>query len=595
MLWYNVVVETLVNEFQIGRRTMGKVEVISPKILQNNQQLNIIKLKVAAYCRVSTEEEEQLNSYESQISYYTAKIQENPEWEFAGIYADEGITGTKVDKRTEFLRMIKDAEAGKIDLILVKSISRFGRNTVDILNYIRKLKALNIAVYFEEENINTLKMQGEILISVLAALAQQGSSTISSSVILGNKMKMKRGELVGRYECFGYRYNEEIENLEIVEEEAVIVRKVFDLYVSGLGSPTIAKMMNEQGYVTPTGKKWRDTTVCDMINNVKYAGDLLSGQNYTVDPIAHIRKQNRGEREMYYAKDHHPAIIDRKTFNKAKEIMNKRRQQYNGAYAPNKYSTQYAFSSKIECGYCGQKFYRWKRVLGKDKHDLVTWVCSTKKMKKNGLAEHLCENFNYRDDTIKEAFVKVYSILCKDNKAIIQKLLDVIKDVLSDDSYTREIDKLTRQMNTLKDKQSNLVDMKLEGLVDQDIYLKKYQELNNKIELLSLKIGEYEKVIGDNKNIKSRIDRFKQIFASPTILEEFSREVFETLVEKIIIGKIEDDGTKNPYYIKFILNSGTEIIDDLPKTRKETKKNGINKSESTVAQNNVSLSDNREC
>lgn len=574
---------------------MGKVEIISPKILQTNQELNIIKLKVAAYCRVSTEEEEQINSYESQISYYTDKIKENPEWEFAGIYADEGITGTKVDKRTEFLRMIKDAEAGKIDLILVKSISRFGRNTVDILNYIRKLKALNIAVYFEEENINTLKMQGEILISVLAALAQQGSSTISSSVILGNKMKMKRGELVGRYECYGYRYNEETENLEIVEEQAEIVRKVFDLYVSGMGSSRIAQKMNKEGYVTATGKKWRDTTVCDMIKNEKYVGDLMSGKNYTVDPIEHTRKENRGEKEFYHAINHHEGIIDRKTYNKAREILQKRSQKYNGAYAPNKYSTQYAFSSKIVCGYCGQTFYRWKRILGKDNHELITWVCSTKKMKKNGMVDHLCDNFNYRDDTIKNAFVKTYSVLCKNNKAIIEKLLDVIKDVLSDDSYTREIDKLQRQVKTLKDKQSSLVDMKLEGLITQDIYLEKYQDLNSKLDLLNVRIEEYTQVLGDNKNIKSKIDRFKQIFNEPTILEEFSREVFEAVVEKIIIGKVEEDGTKNPYYIKFILNTGTEIIDDLPKkSKKGRKKNDADLGDHVVAQNNVSFSGDRK-
>ena len=220
---------------------MKKVEIISPTILQTNQKYKLQKIRVAAYCRVSTDSDEQLNSYESQIKFYNQKISENPDWVKVDIYADEGISGTQVKNRDDFLRMIRDAEDGKIDLILCKSISRFGRNTVDILKYIRKLKSLKIPVFFEEEGINTMEMQGEILLTVLASLAQQGSSNISSSSCQGNKMKMMRGEPVGQYNVYGYRYDKEIKNFVIVEEEAEVVKKVFELYTTGLGTGKVAK------------------------------------------------------------------------------------------------------------------------------------------------------------------------------------------------------------------------------------------------------------------------------------------------------------------------------------------------------------------
>lgn len=572
---------------------MQKVEIISPTILQSNQKYKLCKKKVCAYCRVSTDYEDQKSSYESQIKYYTVKINENPDWEFAGIYADEGISGTQAYNRDSFQRMIKDAEDGKIDLILVKSISRFGRNTVDILKYIRQLKALNVAIYFEEENINTLDMQGEVLIAILAALAQNGSSAISSSVIKGNQMKMKRGDLVGRYDCYGFRYDEEQENLVIVEEEAEIVRKVFDLYLTGLGTGKVAQKMNEEGYVTPRGKKWRDTTVSDMIKNQKYKGDLLQGQNYTVDPIEHIRAKNRGEREMYYARDHHIGIVDRVTWDTANEMLKQKSKKYNGDYAPKKYSTSYTFSSKIICGYCGETYIRWKRKIGKDNHDLITWICGKKKKKKNGMVPDLCDNLNYREETIEQVFVKAYSLLCKNNQKVIKQLLTTLGDVLSGNCHENELSKLQNQVNELDRKKSSLVDMKLNNLIDENMYLEKYKELNNKIDLLEEKINEYQQYVVDEKEIINRINRFKNIFESEQIFKEFSDNVFKALVDKIIIGKIEEDGTKNPNYIKFVLNTGTEIIDNLPE-QKRRKKNDTNLSDQKVAQNNVSFYGDRK-
>ena len=572
---------------------MKKVEIISPTILQTNQKYKLQKIRVAAYCRVSTDSDEQLNSYESQIKFYNQKISENPDWVKVDIYADEGISGTQVKNRDDFLRMIRDAEDGKIDLILCKSISRFGRNTVDILKYIRKLKSLKIPVFFEEEGINTMEMQGEILLTVLASLAQQGSSNISSSSCQGNKMKMMRGEPVGQYNVYGYRYDKEIKNFVIVEEEAEVVKKVFELYTTGLGTGKVAKKMNELGYVTPEGKKWRDTTVGDMIKNYKYRGDLMQGQSYTVDPIEHIRAENHGEKPFYYAEEHHEGIIDKATWDYANELLQKRRQKFNGKYAPNKYSCRYPFSSKIVCGYCGNTYNRWSRKIGKDKHDVVTWVCSTKKQKKYGRVVKTCDNYNYRQETIENAFVKVYSKLCENNKIIIEKLLNVLNDILSGNCYEKELQKLENQLSEYKESLSNLVDLKLKAKITEEIYDSKYSEINSKIDEFVLKIDEYKKMVVNEEQVKNRIDHFQRIFNSPDILKEFSESAFEILVDKIVIGKIEEDGTKNPNYIKFILNTGTELTDNLPNDKRKKKKTVV-LGDKDVAQNNVSYYGNGE-
>ena len=310
---------------------MGNVKVIAANPKKSHGIKGLIKklLKVCAYCRVSTGTEEQKTSYESQKKYYKQKIKQNPEWELVDIYADEAISGTQVYKRVNFKRMIDDALAGKIDLILVKSISRFGRNTVDILKYIRLLKEHNVAVFFEEENINTMEMQGEILLTVLSALAQQGSATISSSVALGARMKMKRGELVGHYAPYGYRYDQDKEELVIFEDEAKVVRDVYELYIEkGYGTARIARELNNKKIPSPTNKMWSSTVITRMIRNEKYCGDLLTGKTYTSDPISKKKIINHGEKDKYYTKDHHIPIVERNIWDKANALLDKRTKDY---------------------------------------------------------------------------------------------------------------------------------------------------------------------------------------------------------------------------------------------------------------------------
>ena len=266
--------------------------------------------KVAAYVRVSTDGEEQINSFQSQKQYYTEKISKNTDWAFVGVYSDEAITGTKTVKREGFLNMIKDCMDGQIDIILTKSISRFSRNLVDTLQYVRMLKEKNIAVIFEKENINTLSMESEMALALLSTLAQNEVESLSANVKMGIKMKMKRGEMMGFNGCLGYDYHSEDKSITVNEEEAEIVRWIFEQYLMGYGAYTIAKQLVQLGKRNKKGKVvWTDSGVRGIISNEKYKGDLLLGKTFTVDPISKRRLENMGEEDQFYINQHLEPIV----------------------------------------------------------------------------------------------------------------------------------------------------------------------------------------------------------------------------------------------------------------------------------------------
>ena len=271
---------------------MAKVDVIKAQVsvTDRRRHKSIERKRVAAYCRVSTDSEDQLNSYRSQVQYYTDKISENRDWMMAGIYADEAITGTQVAKREGFQKMINDCLSGQIDMVITKSISRFARNTLDTLKYVRMLKEKDIAVFFEDENINTLSMDGELLLVVLSSVAQQEVENISSNVKKGLAMKMSRGEIVGFAGALGYDYDPETKSISVNEEEAKIVRFIFKRYIEGIGAHVIARELEQMGALTGRGNKsWYDSTVLGIIKNEKYKGDLLQGK-----PLRWIRSPSAG-------------------------------------------------------------------------------------------------------------------------------------------------------------------------------------------------------------------------------------------------------------------------------------------------------------
>ena len=305
--------------------TATNVTVIPAKPQTANNRSQYKQLRVAAYCRVSTEQEEQQNSYQVQIEYYTNLIHSKKEWTLAGIFADEGISGTQTKKRTEFNRMIRMCKQKKIDLILTKSISRFARNTVDCLEYVRQLKDLGIGVIFEKENINTLTMTSEFMIALYGSFAQAESESISKNVSFGVQMGFKEGKVRYNFKhLLGYKRGEDNTPV-IVPEEAEIIGKIFDMFLDGVSMKDIARTLERQGCKTKLGKtEWTTGNIRNILTNEKYVGDVLMQKTYTVDCITHKVAKNNGERAMYLASDCHPAIIDRDTYNLVQQELARR-------------------------------------------------------------------------------------------------------------------------------------------------------------------------------------------------------------------------------------------------------------------------------
>ena len=284
------------------------------------------KLKVAAYCRVSTDSDEQATSYEAQVEHYTDFIKKNPEWEFAGIFADDGISGTNTKKREEFNRMIDEAMAGKIDMIVTKSISRFARNTLDCLKYIRQLKEKNIPVYFEKENINTMDAKGEVLLTIMASLAQQESQSLSQNVKLGFQYRYQQGQITVNHNRFlGYTKDEKGQ-LIIDPDEAVVVRRIYREYLEGASLQQICRGLEADGILTGAGKKkWRPESVKKILQNEKYIGDALLQKTYTVDFLEKKRVPNNGLVPQYYVENSHPAIVTPQTFDLVQHELSQRK------------------------------------------------------------------------------------------------------------------------------------------------------------------------------------------------------------------------------------------------------------------------------
>ncbi len=278
--------------------------------------------RVAAYARVSEESKRLVHSLEAQVSYYRDYINKNPDWVFAGIYADSGITGTLTDKRDEFKRMIRDCEDGKIDIILVKSISRFARNTVDLLSTVRHLKELGVEVRFEKENINSMTADGELMLSVLASFAQEESCSISENVKWSTKKRFEQGIPNGRVRVYGYIWQDDV--LVVVPGEAEIVRRIFNEYLTGKSPRKIARSLNGDGITTRAGCKWSDFSIRTILKNITYTGNLLLQKSFTDNPITKRRKINRGELPRYFVENTHEPIISKETFDCAQEEIARR-------------------------------------------------------------------------------------------------------------------------------------------------------------------------------------------------------------------------------------------------------------------------------
>lgn len=407
-----------------------RIVVILPKAREEIRQTDR-RLKVAAYCRVSTGQEEQESSYEAQISYYTEKINGNSEWQMAGIFADEGITGTQAKKRPEFLKMIRLCRQGKIDMILTKSLSRFARNTVDSLKYIRDLKALGIAVVFEKENINTLETDTEMMLTIMSCFAQAESESISKNVSWGIRQSFKNGNVPMQYaRLLGYRKGAD-GNAEIVPEEAEIVKEIYRFYLDGMSMNLIADRLNAKGFTTKgNGSPYRKAVIQRILTNEKYMGDAILQKTYVTDCITKKTRKNNGELPMYLVKNHHEPIISRADFNRVREEMARRSAKRSIAdkltkTEQGKYSAKYALSELLICGECGSHYRRvtWTAKSFKE----IKWRC----INRIQYGKKKCHSSPTVDEQpLHKAIVSAINEFCEVKDDVAKALCESITEVL---------------------------------------------------------------------------------------------------------------------------------------------------------------------
>lgn len=521
-----------------------RVVVIPAKSSEENKQAAKC-LRVAAYCRVSTDDEEQKTSYEAQIGYYTEKINQNPEWQMAGIFADEGISGTQAKKRPEFLKMIRLCRQRKIDIILTKSLSRFARNTVDSLGYIRELRALGIAVISEKENINTLTAESEMLITIMSCFAQAESESISKNVSWGVRQSFKNGNVPMQYaRLLGYRKGHD-GNAEIIPEEAEVVKEIYRCYLDGMSMNLIADRLNEKGLTTKGGSSpYRKTVVQRILTNEKYTGDALLQKTYVTDCITKKTRKNNGELPMYLVKNHHEPIISRSDFNRVQEEMARRSAKRTIAdkltkTGQGKYSAKYALSELLICGECGEHYRRvtWTAKGFKE----IKWRCVSRIQ----YGKKKCHSSPTVDEqALHRAIVSAVNEFCTVKDDVAKTLHESIIEVLdpnqngSVQAAQQRIDELARNMDELI-KLATVPDTAENAMSDIAKFSEEMKMLREFIETEKAKQTEVQHGSNELSNVLQRLEK-----------ENFTLTEYDDIVTRQLIEQITVD-IKNTITVRF--------------------------------------------
>ena len=521
-----------------------RVVVIPAKSCEENKQAAKC-LRVAAYCRVSTDDEEQKTSYEAQIGYYTEKINQNPEWQMAGIFADEGISGTQAKKRPEFLKMIRLCRQRKIDIILTKSLSRFARNTVDSLGYIRELRALGIAVISEKENINTLTAESEMLITIMSCFAQAESESISKNVSWGVRQSFKNGNVPMQYaRLLGYRKGHD-GNAEIIPEEAEVVKEIYRCFLDGMSMNLIADRLNEKGLTTKGGSSpYRKTVVQRILTNEKYTGDALLQKTYVTDCITKKTRKNNGELPMYLVKNHHEPIISRSDFNRVQEEMARRSAKRTIAdkltkTGQGKYSAKYALSELLICGECGEHYRRvtWTAKGFKE----IKWRCVSRIQ----YGKKKCHSSPTVDEqALHRAIVSAVNEFCTVKDDVAKTLHESIIEVLdpnqngSVQAAQQRIDELARNMDELI-KLATVPDTAENAMSDIAKFSEEMKMLREFIETEKAKQTEVQHGSNELSNVLQRLEK-----------ENFTLTEYDDIVTRQLIEQITVD-IKNTITVRF--------------------------------------------
>lgn len=497
----------------------------------NKQMVNKImkkkKLKVAAYARVSTEQEEQESSYETQVRSYTEKITNNKEWEFAGIYADEGISGTGTKKRKDFLRMIDDCQKGKIDMILTKSISRFARNTVDCLQYVRMLRSIGVCVIFEKEGINTSELSNEMLLTILGSFAQAESESISQNVTWGVRKKFREGKVAVRYKkAIGFRKGADGKP-EINPKDAEVLLYMYTSIYEGMSIGRLQESLEEKGIPSPSGNpKWSKSTILNILTNEKFMGDAILQKTYTVDFLSKTRRKNNGELAKYYVTGALPAIISKELFYGVQEELARRKAKTaNGTKTVNKgrYSSQYVLTDLLFCGTCGTKYRRttWSKK-GKKK---VVWRCISRL--ENG--KRYCKDSpTIEEGELQTTIMKAINKLVDSKEEIRENMRLGLMTAMMDEAEGNEelikcrIDELNGQIKDL---------LKEIAIIDSEKNDEKFREINEEIQKLQLKLQERssKKIVDQRQQ-----EKIEQVIKMLEDMRYEIKEYDETIIRKVV-------------------------------------------------------------
>ena len=481
------------------------------------------KRRVAAYARVSTDSEEQYTSYVAQVSYYTDYIKRNTEWEFVDVYTDEGITGTSTKKRDGFNRMIQDALDGKIDLIVTKSVSRFARNTVDSLTTIRKLKECGVEVYFEKENIYSLDSKGELLLTIMSSLAQEESRSISENVTWGRRKQFADGKVSMPYKHFlGYKRGADGEP-EIVEEEAKIVRWIYQMFLEGKTPFGIAQILTEAGVPTPSGKsKWSPSTILRILINEKYKGDALLQKTFCTDFLTKKMKVNEGEVPQYYVENSHPAIVTAEQFDMVqRELAERKGKTHSGAYA---------FSGKIICGCCGNA-YGSKVWHSTDKYRKVIWQCNAKfKNAEKCTTPHLVET------EIQQAFTRVLNKMIAGKATVIDDTTQLMELLTNCRELQEEEFRLQQELGILEEIIRKLIAENAAAAMEQDDYNRRLEAHMERYKAAEARYAEVQKEIQYRQQLREKLMAFIQTLkTTEEPILDFSEDSWHALVDHVTV------------------------------------------------------------
>ena len=507
---------------------MRKITEIPATIFKQSKDANR-QYKVAAYCRVSTDKEEQENSLENQITYYKNKIENTPNWSLVDIFSDFGISGMSDKNRMEFQRMMYMCDKGKIDLIITKSISRFARNTVDCLNSVRKLKANNIGVIFEKEGINTLDAVSETFLTWFSAFAQAESESLSQNVTRGKRMGYKEGKFSFPACIYGYDKGDGTTPI-IIPEQAAIVRKIFHMYLEGSSIRGIKKWLNDNKIETAKGMgEWCESTVSGILRNEKYKGDVLLQKSYTVDYLTKTIARNKGEVTQYYVENNHEGIVSREIFDMVQDEMKRRASLYSSK-TPSKYSSKYALTGKVICGECGAKYRRvtWSRN-GKKK---IVWRCTERLA--NGIMN--CKN----SPTILEE--DLHNAIIDSLKEILPKFDDIAKKVENEiEAVMKKYDDNNPQVIQRKiqnfEKEIEVLRNILKETDDKEFYIEKIKRIENEL----LKLNKIDSFISEKESY-DLLNQIKNIVNNKELnMDTYFDIVTRKIVQNILVyrtGKI---------------------------------------------------------